>query len=88
MYICSDVRCALVVGGGCGSAWSGSGAAWRGGHLALRHHHHVPLAGTRALRAATLQVNLTAGTECLVRLLLTFMFHFDTIASFFIQYCT
>ncbi|XP_050552041.1 protein kibra isoform X1 [Spodoptera frugiperda] len=60
-----DVRCALVVGGGCGSAWSGSGAAWRGGHLALRHHHHVPLAGTRALRAATLQVNLTAGTECL-----------------------
>ncbi|XP_022823845.1 protein kibra isoform X4 [Spodoptera litura] len=59
------VRCALVVGGGCGSAWSGGGAAWRGAALALRHTHCVPLRAARALRAATLQVNLTAGAECL-----------------------
>ncbi|KAJ8728714.1 hypothetical protein PYW07_006410 [Mythimna separata] len=59
------VRCALVVGGGMGVAWGACGAAWRGAALAWRHTHKAPLAGTRALRAATLQVNLTAGTECL-----------------------
>ncbi|XP_049697244.2 protein kibra isoform X2 [Helicoverpa armigera] len=58
------VRCALVVGGGCGVAWGAGGAAWRGAALAWRHTHSAPL-GTRALRAATLQVNLTAGDECL-----------------------
>ncbi|KAG6440283.1 hypothetical protein O3G_MSEX001206 [Manduca sexta] len=53
----------LLVGGG-GAAWRGAGRVWRGGALALRHNHHVPLTG-KALRAATLQVNLAAGPDCL-----------------------
>lgn len=59
------VRGALVVGGGCGVAFGSAALSWRGATLAWRHAQRVPVAGARALRAATLQVNLTSGTECL-----------------------
>ncbi|KAJ0172583.1 hypothetical protein K1T71_011722 [Dendrolimus kikuchii] len=60
-----SVRGALVIGGGCGVAFGSSALVWRGATLAWRHSQRIPLAGTRALRAATLQVNLTSGAECL-----------------------
>ncbi|XP_026318032.1 protein kibra isoform X2 [Hyposmocoma kahamanoa] len=60
-----SVRGALVIGGGCGVAWSVSGAVWRGAGVAWRNAARVPVAGLRALRAATLQVNLATGAECL-----------------------
>lgn len=60
-----SVRGALVIGGGCGVAFGSAALAWRGATLAWRHSQRVPLSGTRALRAATLQVNLTSGPECL-----------------------
>ncbi|XP_063832179.1 protein kibra [Ostrinia nubilalis] len=59
------VRGALVIGGGCGIAFGSTALAWRGATLAWRHIQRATVAGARALRAATLQVNLTSGTECL-----------------------
>ncbi|XP_075981885.1 WW and C2 domain containing protein kibra isoform X2 [Anticarsia gemmatalis] len=59
------VRCALVVGGGCGVAWSSDTVAWRGGAVLWRHARRAPLPDARHLRAATLQVNLVAHHECL-----------------------
>ncbi|XP_013171584.1 PREDICTED: protein kibra isoform X1 [Papilio xuthus] len=58
------VRGALVVGGGGGVAFGTAALAWRGTTLAWRKLQRASL-GHRALRAATLQLNLTAGTECL-----------------------
>ncbi|XP_041968975.1 protein kibra isoform X2 [Aricia agestis] len=58
------VRGALVAGGGCGVVWSGAGAAWRGGAVWWRRTHRAPLPA-RAVRAATLQVNLLANNDCL-----------------------
>lgn len=59
------VRCALVVGGGCGVAWTADTSPWRGGTLVWRHTRRAPLPDARHLRAATLQVNLVAHNECL-----------------------
>ncbi|CAK1589007.1 unnamed protein product [Parnassius mnemosyne] len=58
------VRGALVVGGGRGVAFSTAALAWRGAALAWRRVQRAAL-GPRALRAATLQLNLAAGAECL-----------------------
>ncbi|XP_068623042.1 protein kibra isoform X2 [Battus philenor] len=58
------VRGALVVGGGGGVAFGTAALAWRGAALAWRRLQRAAL-GPRALRAATLQLNLTAGPECL-----------------------
>ncbi|XP_023950176.2 protein kibra isoform X1 [Bicyclus anynana] len=58
------VRGALVVGGGGGIAFSTTAIAWRGTTLLWRKTQRASL-GPRALRAATLQLNLAAGAECL-----------------------
>ncbi|KAI5639858.1 protein kibra [Phthorimaea operculella] len=60
-----SVRGALVIGGGCGVPFGASALAWRGATLSWRHSQKAPVAGVRALRAATLQVNLASGPECL-----------------------
>ncbi|XP_047998754.1 protein kibra [Leguminivora glycinivorella] len=58
---------ALVIGGGtCGITFSSASLPWRGTTLAWRHVAKASVAGTRALRAATLQVNLVCRAECLV----------------------
>ncbi|CAG9782517.1 unnamed protein product [Diatraea saccharalis] len=59
------VRGALVVGGGCGVPFSSPALPWRGAALNWRLVQRAAVAGPRALRAATLQVNLTLGAECL-----------------------
>ncbi|XP_063537924.1 protein kibra isoform X1 [Cydia strobilella] len=57
---------ALVIGGGtCGITFSSASLPWRGTTLAWRHVARASVAGTRALRAATLQVNLVCRAECL-----------------------
>ncbi|XP_073954553.1 WW and C2 domain containing protein kibra isoform X3 [Choristoneura fumiferana] len=57
---------ALVVGGGtCGITFSSASLPWRGATLAWRHVARAGVAGSRALRAATLQVNLVCRAECL-----------------------
>ncbi|XP_046970651.1 protein kibra isoform X3 [Vanessa cardui] len=58
------VRGALVMGGGGGIAFSTTALAWRGATLLWRKNQRASL-GPRALRAATLQLNLAAGAECL-----------------------
>ncbi|XP_050355426.1 protein kibra isoform X2 [Nymphalis io] len=58
------VRGALVMGGGGGIAFSTTAIAWRGTTLLWRKNQRASL-GPRALRSATLQLNLAAGAECL-----------------------
>ncbi|XP_045453380.1 protein kibra [Melitaea cinxia] len=58
------VRGALVEGGGRGIAFSTTALPWRGTTLLWRKTQRASL-GPRALRAATLQLNVAAGAECL-----------------------
>ncbi|VVC98722.1 unnamed protein product [Leptidea sinapis] len=58
------VRGALVVGGGGGIVLNTVALVWKGTTLVWRKDHRASI-GPRALRAATLQLNLTADVECL-----------------------
>ncbi|XP_052749954.1 protein kibra isoform X1 [Galleria mellonella] len=61
------VRVALMSGGcaGGGVVLSSAARAWRGAALCWRHAQRAAVAGARALRAATLQINVCTGAECL-----------------------
>ncbi|XP_047515702.1 protein kibra isoform X1 [Pieris napi] len=59
-----SVRGALVVGGGGGIVFNTPALAWRGTTLVWRNNQRASI-GSRALRAATLQINLAADSECL-----------------------
>lgn len=63
------MRGALVIGGGGGVAFSSAALQWRGVTLLWRKTQRAAVSA-KALRAATLQINLSAGAECLV---LTFL---------------
>ncbi|CAK1542525.1 unnamed protein product [Leptosia nina] len=59
-----SVRGALVVGGGGGIVFNTPALAWRGTTLVWRNNQRASIS-SRALRAATLQINLAADSECL-----------------------
>ncbi|XP_053616404.1 protein kibra isoform X2 [Plodia interpunctella] len=69
LYIDMDteivVRVALMGGSGAGVVLSSAALAWRGAALCWRHVQRVAVQGARALKAATLQVNVCTGQECL-----------------------
>ncbi|XP_060806229.1 protein kibra isoform X2 [Amyelois transitella] len=59
------VRVALMGGSGAGVVLSSPALPWRGATLRWRHGQRAAVHSARALRAATLQVNVCTGQECL-----------------------